>query len=129
MSSRTQSTIWITQARVTDKAAIAKVLAPLPPTIAWIAWAVARQPGGGCCAMDFSRDRAYWSEATADGVLICVTFEPISLDQTFDLEGEIHCAGPSFNEAAILGLYSKVTGVPVEWIRTRIDLLTTTLGH
>jgi hypothetical protein len=102
-------------ARVKDAAAIEALISSLPPEIAGTARELINLPGARKMRFSHNLKRAYvlWYKRS-DGVFSCHAFDNIaSIDQAAELWAEIEKLSAP-DTGIMTGLYSKITGFPVD---------------
>jgi hypothetical protein len=107
--------IWTAHARITDTAALNKLLAQLPEAIAANVRTLARPAGRGKGGMRWSQElrRAYFLQHRTDGVLSCVTFEAVpTAEKAAELWNAIEEEKPDMD--GVCRVYAAVTGFGVE---------------
>jgi hypothetical protein len=108
--------IWTAHARVTDTAAMEKLLAPLPKDIAGDVRTLAAPAGYRKAGMRWSANlrRAYYLQHAGDGVLSCITFEEVpSAEKAAELWAAID-DHKGADMGTICRLYAAVLGVETE---------------
>lgn len=103
------------QAPVKDQKAVEALIASLPSDIARTAEDLIKLPGARKMCFSGKLRRAYvlWHKRT-DGIFTCHAFDNISsLDQAAELWAEIEKLSAP-DTGIMTGLYSKITGFPIE---------------
>jgi hypothetical protein len=118
--------VWWASARVSNRAAMDALLAPLPATISAQARQLAAKSRRGKRGMRYDEEtrKAFWLQHSPKRIFLCITFDNVAnLDTAAtiwaEMENSKEMEGASLTDQQIHEIYSRVTGFPIEVVGRR----------